>query len=158
DRNTEQDWLKTNLARFTGMLQGQRDLTTVGRMLLSELAPLVTAQQGVIYQMETEESAGMVLLSAFASDGGDGHLRRLDVGEGLVGQCALEKRRMLITDLPSNTQPIRSGLFEAVPRNVIVLPVLFEDRVKAVIELASLSSFTDLQLAFLEQLTASIGI
>ncbi|MGH9539324.1 MAG: response regulator [Terriglobales bacterium] len=158
DRNTEQDWLKTNLARFTGMLQGQRDLTSVGRMLLSELAPLVDAQQGVIYQMETEESAGLVLLSAFASDGGDGHLRRLKVGEGLVGQCAAEKRRMLIGDLPPSTISIRSGLFEAVPRNVIVLPVLFEDRVKAVIELASLSAFTASHLAFLEQLTASIGI
>ena len=158
ERNTEQDWLKTNLARFTGMLQGQRDLTTVGRMLLSELAPLVNAQQGVIYQMETEESAGMVLLSAFASDGPDGQLRRLKIGEGLVGQCAVEKQRMLIADLPPNTVPVRSGLFEAVPRNVIVLPVLFEDRVKAVIELASLSVFTASHLAFLEQLTASIGI
>jgi HAMP domain-containing protein/CheY-like chemotaxis protein len=158
ERNTEQDWLKTNLARFTGMLQGQRDLTTVGRMLLSELAPLVSAQQGVIYQMEAEESAGMVLLSAFASDGQEGHLRRLKVGEGLVGQCAAEKRRMLIGDLPEHTVPIRSGLFEAVPKNVIVLPVLFEDRVKAVIELASLSNFTASHLAFLEQLTASIGI
>ncbi|MGA8216334.1 MAG: response regulator, partial [Candidatus Sulfotelmatobacter sp.] len=158
DRNTEQDWLKTNLARFTGMLQGQRDLTTVGRMLLSELAPLVNAQQGVIYQMGTEESAQLVLLSAFAGDGEDGHLRRLKIGEGLVGQCAAEKRRMLISELPSNTISIRSGLFEAVPRNVIVLPVLFEDRVKAVIELASLSAFTTSHLAFLEQLTASIGI
>jgi CheY-like chemotaxis protein/signal transduction histidine kinase/HAMP domain-containing protein len=158
DRNTEQDWLKTNLARFTGMLQGQRDLTTVGRMLLSELAPLVNAQQGVIYQMGGEEAAEMVLLSAFAGDGEDGHLRRLKLGEGLVGQCASEKRRMLISDLPPNTVAIRSGLFEAVPRNVIVLPVLFEDRVKAVIELASLSAFTTSQLAFLEQLTASIGI
>jgi CheY-like chemotaxis protein/signal transduction histidine kinase/HAMP domain-containing protein len=158
DRNTEQDWLKTNLARFTGMLQGQRDLATVGRMLLSELAPLVSAQQGVIYQMGGEESTEMVLLSAFAGDGEDGHLRRLKLGEGLVGQCAAEKRRMLISDLPPNTIAIRSGLFEAVPRNVIVLPVLFEDRVKAVIELASLSSFTTSQLAFLEQLTASIGI
>jgi len=158
DRNTEQDWLKTNLARFTGMLQGQRDLTTVGRMLLSELAPLVNAQQGVIYQMETEESAGMVMLSTFAGDGNDSHLRRLRVGEGLVGQCAAEKRRMLISNLPKNTISIRSGLFESIPQNVIVLPVLFEDRVKAVIELASLGSFTDLQLAFLEQLTASIGI
>jgi CheY-like chemotaxis protein/signal transduction histidine kinase/HAMP domain-containing protein len=158
DRNTEQDWLKTNLARFTGMLQGQRDLASVGRMLLSELAPLVDAQQGVIYQMESEESASMVLLSAFASDGPDGHLRRLKIGEGLVGQCAAEKRRMLIGNLPENTVPIRSGLFEAVPRNVIVLPVLFEDRVKAVIELASLSTFTASHLAFLEQLTASIGI
>src|SRR4030081_1071659 len=158
DRNTEQDWLKTNLARFTGMLQGQRDLTTVGRMLLSELAPLVNAQQGVIYQMESDESAEMVLLSAFAGDGDDGHLRRLKIGEGLVGQCAAEKRRMLITDLPPNTIAVRSGLFRAVPRNVIVLPVLFEDRVKAVIELASLGAFTASQLAFLEQLTASIGI
>jgi len=158
DRNTEQDWLKTNLARFTGMLQGQRDLTTVGRMLLSELSPLVNAQQGVIYQMGTEESAEMVLLSAFAGDEDDGHLRRLKIGEGLVGQCAAEKRRMLISELPPNTISIRSGLFEAVPRNVIVLPVLFEDRVKAVIELASLSNFTTSHLAFLEQLTASIGI
>jgi CheY-like chemotaxis protein/signal transduction histidine kinase len=158
DRNTEQDWLKTNLARFTGMLQGQRDLATVGRMLLSELAPLVNAQQGVIYQMETEESAGMVLLSAFADDGDNGHLRRLKIGEGLVGQVASEKRRMLISDLPEKTVPIRSGLFESVPRNVIVLPVLFEDRVKAVIELASLNAFTASHLAFLEQLTASIGI
>ncbi len=158
DRNTEQDWLKTNLARFTGMLQGQRDLATVGRMLLSELAPLVNAQQGVIYQMETEESAGLVLLSAFADDGENGHLRQLKIGDGLVGQVASEKRRMLITDLPDKTVPIRSGLFASVPRNVIVLPVLFEDRVKAVIELASLSSFTASHLAFLEQLTASIGI
>ena len=158
DRNTEQDWLKTNLARFTGMLQGQRDLATVGRMLLSELAPLVNAQQGVIYQMETEESAGMVMLSAFADDGESGHLRRLKIGEGLIGQVAAEKRRMLIADLPEKTIPIRSGLFESVPRNVIVLPVLFEDRVKAVIELASLNAFTASHLAFLEQLTASIGI
>jgi len=158
DRNTEQDWLKTNLARFTGMLQGQRDLVTVGRLLLSELAPLVNAQQGVIYQMETEKSAGLVLLSAFADDGEKGHLRRILPGEGLVGQCAEDKRRMLISDLSEDVVAIRSGLFEAVPRNVIVLPVLFEDRVKAVIELASLNAFTDLQLAFLEQLTASIGI
>jgi len=140
------------------MLQGQRDLTTVGRMMLSELAPLVNAQQGMIYQMETEDSAGMVLLSAFASDGPDGNLRRIQLGEGLVGQCAAEKRSMLISDLPAHTVPIRSGLFEAVPRNVIVLPVLFEDRVKGVIELASLTAFTPSQLAFLEQLTASIGI
>ena len=158
ERNTEQDWLKTNLARFTGMLQGQRDLATVGRMLLSELAPLVNAHQGLIYQMETEQSAEMVLLSAFASDPDDDHLRRLKLGEGLVGQCAAEKKRMLISDLPDNTVTIRSGLFQAVPRNLVVLPVLFEDRVKAVIELASLGRFTQLQLAFLEQLTASIGI
>jgi HAMP domain-containing protein/signal transduction histidine kinase/DNA-binding response OmpR family regulator len=161
DRNTEQDWLKTNLARFTGMLQGQRDLVTVGRMLLSELVPLVNAQQGVIYQTEsqaeTEDLSGLVLLSAFANIH-DGYNREVGVGEGLIGQCASEKRRMLITEIPETAVPIRSGLFETVPRNVIVLPVLFEDRVKAVIELASLSNFTASHLAFLDQLTSSIGI
>ena len=157
DRNNEQDWLKTNLARFTGMLQGQRELGTVGRMLLSELAPLVNAQHGLIYQMEEDDSETMVLLSAYSSTT-EGHLERIAVGEGLLGQCAKEKRRMLINDLPPGTLPIRSGLFEAIPRNVIVLPVLFEDRVKAVIELATLNNFTASHLAFLEQLTASIGI
>ncbi|MBV8115369.1 MAG: HAMP domain-containing protein, partial [Silvibacterium sp.] len=157
ERNTEQDWLKTNLARFTGMLQGQRDLSTVGRMLLSELAPLVNAQQGLIYQMESEESGVLALLSAYASTP-EGHLERIPIGEGLIGQCATEKRRMLISDLPRNTMPIRSGLFESIPKNVIVLPVLFEDQVKAVIELATLNSFTASHLSFLEQLTASIGI
>jgi CheY-like chemotaxis protein/HAMP domain-containing protein len=161
DRNTEQDWLKTNLARFTGMLQGQRDLSTVGRMLLSELTPLVNAHQGVIYQMEaveSEEEAHLRLLSAFADDGTDGHAECVRFGDGLLGQCALEKRSMVIADLPPHTVPIRSSLFQAVPRNVVVLPVLFEDQVKAVIELASLSAFTASHLAFLEQLTASIGI
>ncbi len=157
DRNTEQDWLKTNLARFTGMLQGQRDLGAVGRMLLSELVPLVNAQQGVIYQTESDDPRLLVLLSAFANSK-DGYQPEIGVGEGLIGQCAAEKRRMLITELPKSAVPIRSGLFQAVPRNVIVLPVLFEDRVKAVIELASLSVFTASHLAFLEQLTASIGI
>ncbi len=158
DRNTEQDWLKTNLARFTGMLQGQRDLATVGRMLLSELVPLVNAQQGVIYRMEAEESDGMVLLSAYADDAPSGHPQRMLLGEGLIGQCALEKRSMLMSDLREKFVPIRSGLFHAAPRDVIVLPVLFEDHVKAVIELASLNAFTISHLAFLEQLTASIGI
>ncbi|HEY1805843.1 MAG TPA: HAMP domain-containing protein [Terracidiphilus sp.] len=160
DRNTEQDWLKTNLARFTGMLQGQRDLVTVGRMLLSELAPLVNAQQGVIYRMGGEPVVGegtLVLLSTYA-DTPEGYIAEVRIGEGLVGQCASEKRRMLITEFPKRTAPIRSGLFKATPKNVIVLPVLFEDQVKAVIELASLSGFTASHLAFLEQLTASIGI
>jgi HAMP domain-containing protein/CheY-like chemotaxis protein/GAF domain-containing protein len=160
DRNTEQDWLKTNLARFTGMLQGQRDLATVGRLLLSELAPLVNAQQGVIYQMGGDSVASensLVLLSTFA-DIPEGYPKEVRIGEGLIGQCAAGKRRMLISELPKRTSPIHSGLFKAVPKNVIVLPVLFEGRVKAVIELASLSTFTASQLSFLEQLTSSIGI
>jgi hypothetical protein len=158
DRNTEQDWLKTNLARFTSMLQGQRDLATVGRMLLSELAPLVAAQQGVIYQIETDPQPGLRMLSAYADDDTLGHPDRLRIGEGLVGQCAADARRMVIAEVPADVVPIRSGLFRAAPRSIIVLPVLFEGQVKAVIELASLGAFTDLQMSFLEQLTASIGI
>src|SRR5581483_6502208 len=97
DRNTEQDWLKTNLARFTNMLQGQRDLATVGKMLLSELAPLVNAQNGVIYLVETEETPSLKLLSAYADDAVGGHPERLRIGERLVGQCAADARRKLIT-------------------------------------------------------------
>jgi len=108
--------------------------------------------------MEADNSPGMALLSSYADNGENGHKKHLDIGEGLVGQCAAEKRRMLITEMPSHAVPIRSGLFQAVPRSIIVLPVLFEDQVKAVIELASLSNFTASQLAFLEQLTSSIGI
>ncbi len=158
DRNTEQDWLKTNLAKFTNMLQGQRDLNTVGRLLLSELTPLVNAQQGVIYQVESEELQSMRLLSAYADDGANGHPQRLRIGEGLIGQCAADKRRMLITEMPDHAVPIGSALFKVKPANIIVLPVLFENQVKAVIELASVNQFTALQTMFLEQLTASIGI
>ena len=156
DRNTEQDWLKTNLARFTNMLQGQRDLATVGRMLLSELAPLVGAQNGVIYLVEPEGELRQ--LSSYADSEIAGHPERLRPGQGLIGQCARDARRMLITQIPDSVVPITSGLFQAKPNNLIVLPVLFEGQVKAVIELASLGSFTDLQTSFLDQLTASIGI
>jgi hypothetical protein len=155
ERNTEQDWLKTNLARFTSMLQGQRELSNVGRMLLSELAPLVEAQHGVIYQVNVD---GLELLHAYADDAEAGHPPRLKLGEGLIGQCARDARRLLITELPENVVPISSGVFRAMPKNAIVLPVLFEGQVKAVIELASLKSFTDLQMSFLEQLTAGTGI
>jgi HAMP domain-containing protein/CheY-like chemotaxis protein/signal transduction histidine kinase len=159
DRNTEQDWLKTNLARFTNMLQGQRDLSTVGRMLLSELAPLVGAQHGVIYQVQADGAdVALKLLSAYADDVSNGYPEHLQLGEGLIGQCARDARRMFITEMPANVVPISSGLFRALPRNAIVLPVSFEGQVKAVIEMASLGSFTALQMSFLEQLTTSIGI
>jgi len=159
DRNTEQDWLKTNLAKFTNMLQGQRDLLTVGRLLLSELTPLVSAQLGVIYQVHgDEEEPALRLLSTYADDGIDGHPRSLRLGEGLVGQCAVDKRRLLVTGLQEAAAPINSALLKVVPQSIIVLPVLFENQVKAVIELSSLTEFTDLQIAFLEQLTSGIGI
>jgi CheY-like chemotaxis protein/HAMP domain-containing protein len=164
DRNQEQDWLKTNLAKFTRMLQGQRDLVTVGRMLLSELAPLVDAQQGTIYQMERSEpgetldqaASALRLLAAYAQR--EGQPDRIALGDGLVGQAAAEKQRILLTDVPADYTTIRSSLGESAPTSVIVLPVLFEGDAMAVIELASLKSFTNTHLQFLDQLTQSIGV
>ena len=158
ERNTEQDWLKTNLARFTNMLQGQRDLSTVGRTLLSELAPQVDAQNGVIYLIDAEGPPALKLLASYADAGAKGHPETLQWGEGVIGQCAVDARATLISDVPSNVVPIRTGMFEMKPSNLIVLPVLFEGQVKAVIELASVSPFTELQKTFLDQLTAGIGI
>jgi HAMP domain-containing protein/two-component sensor histidine kinase len=160
DQNTEQDWLKTSLASFTSMLQGQRDLAKVGRLLLSELTPLVGAQVAVIYQVDQDDAdGGLRILASYADDGGaNGHPQRLRIGEGLAGQCAADKRTILVKDLPPDTTLIGSALVKMAPRNIIVLPVLFESQTKAVIELGSVRSFTTLQIMFLEQLTNSIGI
>ncbi|MGH7529499.1 MAG: HAMP domain-containing protein [Gemmatimonadales bacterium] len=160
ESNEEQDWLKTNVAKFTRMLQGQRDLVTVGKMLLSELAPLVKAQLGAIYHLQrdpTQARGGWLMpLAAYAHD--LSRLRRLALGEGLIGQCAVEQQRILLEDVPSTYARIRSGLGSARPRNVVVLPVLFEGETRAVIELAALDGFTPTHLAFLDQLTQSIGV
>ncbi|MBI5323513.1 HAMP domain-containing protein [Bradyrhizobium sp.] len=156
--NTEQDWLKTNLARFTNMLQGQRDLSTVGRLLLTELAPLVNAHMGVIYQVENEDNPQLRLQSSYATDSTYPHPPVVQIGEGLVGQCAMDKRRRLVADIPPDATPVNSALLRVLPKNLVVLPVLFEGQVKAVIELASVGAFTNSQMTFLEQLTDSIGI
>jgi HAMP domain-containing protein/CheY-like chemotaxis protein/GAF domain-containing protein len=159
DENTEQDWLKTNLAKFTRMLQGQRDLTAVGQMLLSELAPLVSAQYGALYQMESHNGdSRLKMLAGYALPVKDNGKADVALGVGLVGQCAIEKRRILLQELPDDYIRISSGLGETHPRSVIVLPVLFEGQTKAVVELASLAEFTSTHLTFLSQLTESIGI
>jgi CheY-like chemotaxis protein/signal transduction histidine kinase/HAMP domain-containing protein len=159
DRNTEQDWLKTNLAKFSRMMQGQRDLVTVGQMLLSELAPLVQAQQGIVYVMEGAKDAPVLKqLASFADPQEGTEPRRYRIGEGLVGQCALDRQRVFLADIPPDSIHVRSGLVSAKPKNIIVLPVLYEGQVKAVVELASLNAFTTSHLAFLEQLTGSIGV
>ena len=157
DRNTEQDWLKTNLAKFTNMLQGQRDLATVGRLLLSELAPLVNAHQGVLYQVDPD-ATDLRLLATYAGVGDGGHPERLRIGQGLVGQCAADKQRLLIGTIADNVVPIRSALFKSPPGNIVILPILFEGQVKGVIELSSIGVFTTLQVAFLDQLTLGLGI
>ncbi len=158
-RNTEQDWLKTNVARFTGILQGQRDLLTVARMVLSDLAPLVQAQHGVFYMNESVDGDALLkLIASYAYRDRKGVANQFRTGEGLVGQCALEKQRIRITNVPADYIRISSGLGEATPLDIVVLPVLFEGEVKAVIELASFHHFSQTHLAFLEQLTENMGI
>jgi CheY-like chemotaxis protein/signal transduction histidine kinase/HAMP domain-containing protein len=159
DQNTEQDWLKTNLARFTGMLQGQRDLATVGRTLLSELVPLVDAHQGILYRVETQNGRNSLsLIGSYATGPQSGYPQQLAFGEGFVGQCAIEKRRLLLRDIPEDVAPVGSVLLKAMPRAIVVFPVMFEDEIKAVLGLGSLRDFAPSHLALLDQLTSSIGI
>ncbi|MBI2690553.1 MAG: response regulator [Solirubrobacterales bacterium] len=159
--NTEQDWLKTNLARFTNMLQGQRDLETVSNMILAELAPLISARHGVFYAL-TEPGNGEVPLLEFQASYGYKERKQLSktfrLGEGLVGQCAVEKERILLTDVPSDYVRINSGLGEAAPLNIVVLPILFEGSIRAVIELASFAAFSSIHQALLDQLAEVIGL
>jgi signal transduction histidine kinase/HAMP domain-containing protein/DNA-binding response OmpR family regulator len=158
-KNTEQDWLKSNLAKFTRMVQGQKDLVAFSKLVLSELAPLVGAQHGVFYLSDTEnDKAVMKLFASYAYRERKGINSRFELGEGLVGQCALEKERILITQAPPDYIKINSGLGEGTPLDIVVLPVLFEGEVKAVCELASFKAFNDIHLALLDQLTESIGI
>jgi signal transduction histidine kinase/HAMP domain-containing protein len=158
-RNEEQDWLKTNLAKFTRMLQGQRDLLTVGKLILSELAPLVSAQRGVFYIMDgAKEDPELQLLASYAGHNGAENRISFKLGESLVGQAALQKQRILLNDVPGDYTPISSGLGESRPINIVVLPILFEGEVKAIMELSSFDRFNSTHQAFLDQLTESIGI
>src|SRR5438093_2446544 len=158
EKNTAQDWLKTNLARFTQLLQGRRDLITVSRVILSELAPIMQAQHGVFYVNEGNGEPDLKLLASYAYTERRHLANRFKAGEGLVGQCALERQPIVINDVPGDYVRISSGLGEAKPLSIVVLPVLFEGEVKAVIELASFHRFSDVHLSFLNQLTESIGI
>jgi signal transduction histidine kinase/CheY-like chemotaxis protein/HAMP domain-containing protein len=159
-KNTEQDWLKTNLARFTRMLQGERDLSTVSNLVLSELAPLINAQHAVFYVSDRDDEGQTVLnLAASYAFNNRKHLaNQFQLREGLIGQCAYEKSRILLTNVPKDYVQISSGLGEAPPANIIVLPALFEGEVKAVIELATFGEFNETQQQFLDQLMESIGI
>jgi HAMP domain-containing protein/CheY-like chemotaxis protein/signal transduction histidine kinase len=158
-KNAQQDWLKTNLARFTRLLQGQRDLSAVTTLILSELAPLVNAHHGVFYMMDSQDhDARLRMIASY----GYRSSRKLPTsflpGEGLVGQCALEKQRIWLTNVPRDYIQVASGLGAAPPTNIVVLPILFEQQVKAVIEIASLDRFTETHLWFLDQLMESIGV
>jgi HAMP domain-containing protein/signal transduction histidine kinase/response regulator RpfG family c-di-GMP phosphodiesterase len=158
-KNAEQDWLKTNLARFSRMLQGERDLTTVSNLIMSELAPLVNAQYGVFYVTKREEEETLLeLVASYGAESVDELKREFKLREGLVGQAAADKRPILLQQVPGDFIRIGSGLGHAAPANVNILPALFEDEVKAVIELASFNEFNETHQSFLDQLMESVGI
>jgi CheY-like chemotaxis protein/HAMP domain-containing protein len=159
ERNREQDWLKTNVAKFTRMMQGQKDLQTVSRQIMSELTPLVGAQYGAFYMQDSEEGAPMLkLIASYAYKARKHIANRFAPGEGLVGQAALEKQPILLTNVPDDYIQVTSGLGSAPPRNIIVLPILFEGTVKAVVELGSFNTFSQIHQLFLDQLSDSIGV
>jgi CheY-like chemotaxis protein/signal transduction histidine kinase/HAMP domain-containing protein len=157
-KNLEQDWLKTNLAKFSGMMQGQKSLESVSRMIMSELTPLVQASHGAFFFMDEGEGKILRLLATYAYKERKHVANRFRLGEGVVGQAALEKKSILLSRVPHDYIQVTSGLGEAAPLNLIVLPVLFEDDVRAVIELASFEPFSQIHRLFLEQLTESIGV
>ncbi|MDB4934126.1 MAG: putative SigmaB asociated two-component system sensor protein, partial [Labilithrix sp.] len=157
-KNREQDWLKTNLAKFSGMMQGQKSLESVSRMIMSELTPLVQASHGAFFVMDEGEGKTLRLLATYAYKDRKHVANRFRLGEGVVGQAALEKKSILLSRVPHDYIQVTSGLGEAPPLNLIVLPVLFEDDVRAVIELASFEPFSQIHRLFLEQLTESIGV
>jgi signal transduction histidine kinase/HAMP domain-containing protein/DNA-binding NarL/FixJ family response regulator len=160
-RNEEQDWLKTNLANISSLMQGQRDLETLSSLIMSELTPAVSAQHGAFFLAQQEEGKEEYELRLVASYG---YKKRRSVsnrfrpGQELVGQAALEKKPILITDPPEEYIHIGSGLGESKPRNIIVIPVLFEEQVLGVIELASFTPFGEVIIQFLDQLMETIGV
>ncbi len=157
--NKEQDWLKTNLTHFTRMLQGQRDLLTVARQVLSELAVVVDAQHGAFYMAtEGENGLRLRLFSSYAYTRRKELANEFSLGEGLVGQTALEKKRILLTNVPLDYVQVSSALGRHAPLSIAVVPILFEGEVKGVIELASFQEFSPIQLDFLDQLLESLGI
>ncbi|MFD2163552.1 HAMP domain-containing protein [Paradesertivirga mongoliensis] len=161
-RNHEQDWLKSNLAKFAQMLQGQRDRNAVANKILSELAELVNAKYGAFYILEqpegTNDEPTLKLFAGYAQNSKKTINTEFALSEGLVGQCATDKERILLTNVPGDYLQISSGIGTASPSALVILPVLFENNVKAVIELASFDNFSPTHLDFLDQLTESIGI
>ena len=168
--NQEQDWLKTNLARVTGLLQGRRDLEAVASLIMTELTPVVSAQHGAFFLAQPAgRTAELITEDDDENDtvlrliGSYGYQRRampttFRPGESLVGQAAVEKRSIILKEAPPGYLKIASGLGEASPAHVVVLPVLFEGRLLGVIELATFSSFTTVALDFLNQIADLIGV
>src|SRR5689334_7936061 len=154
--NAQQDWLKSNLARIGGRLQGQRDLQAVTQMIMSEVTPVVEAVHGAFYLAESgEDGQALRLAAGYGIPASD---TRFALGEGLIGQAAADKSSRRVRDIPADYLPVRGGLGEARPADVFVVPVLFEEQVLGVIELASFGRYSDVHIDFLEQLVDSIGV
>jgi signal transduction histidine kinase/CheY-like chemotaxis protein/HAMP domain-containing protein len=160
-RNQDTDWLKTNLARISGLMQGQRDLATVSQLIMSELTPSVTAQHGAFFLLSTTDDARDPELRLIASYG---YERRKDVpksfalGESLVGQAALERKTIKIDEAPEDYIRISSGLGSTSASSIMIMPVLFEDQLLGVIELAWLRAPGEIHRTFLEQLMETLGV
>ncbi|MET9837346.1 MULTISPECIES: HAMP domain-containing protein [Streptomyces] len=167
--NKEQDWLKGNLARISALMQGRRDLDDVASLIMSELTPVVSAQHGAFFlavpaggttEIGTDGGADgsyeLRMRGSYAYAGGQMPIS-FRPGEGLIGAVAEEKRTILVENTPPGYLKISSGLGEAPPAHVIVLPVLFEGKVLGVIELASFTPFTQIQKDFLSQIAEMIG-
>ncbi|MDQ3144861.1 MAG: HAMP domain-containing protein, partial [Pseudomonadota bacterium] len=158
-KNAEQDWLKTNLARFSRMLQGERDLATISNLIMSELAPLVNAQYGVFYVTNRdEEDTKLELIASYGAERHDELKKQFVLREGLIGQAAADKRPMLMKQVPGDFLRIGSGLGSGKPANINIIPALFEDEVQGVIELASFDEFNETHQIFLNQLMETVGI
>ncbi|MFD4530339.1 HAMP domain-containing protein, partial [Streptomyces sp. NPDC058470] len=160
------DWLESNLARLAALMQGHRDLMEVADLILRELTPLVNAQYGAFFladpQEETLRTAIPAKGLAFIAGYGSAQSATVDTGgmpvHGLVRQAAREKKRILVEEAPPDYIKINSGLGEAAPASVVIIPILFEDKLLGVIELASFSRFSDVHLAFFDQFVNTIGV
>ena len=157
--NTEQDWLKTNLARFTGMLQGQRDLATVGtNVALGAVAAGECASGRDLPDGRDDGEHPSIACRAMPTSSERRIRRDMRFGEGLIGQCAVDKTAHPVKDFRRTTVPIGSGLFEAMPRSLVVFPVSSKSRSRPLSSSRRCMISRPSHLTFLEQLTASIGI
>ncbi|MGP3961368.1 HAMP domain-containing protein [Nonomuraea sp. 3N208] len=156
--NQEQDWLKSNLARISRLMQGHRDLYEVAKLTMSELTPLVSARYGAFYGIDPEGDHELVLIGGYGVRPDRAPRQRFAIGEGIVGQAAAEGRPIVLDDVPPQFITIDSGLSQSTPAQIVVLPILFESRVLGTLELASFTPFGEVHLDFLRQLVETIGV
>jgi signal transduction histidine kinase/HAMP domain-containing protein len=155
----DQDWLKTNLASIGSMMQGHRDLEIVAELIMEELAPLMGALHGTFFLTEQAgDESRLRLIAGYGLRADKNAPIQYRIGQSLIGQVAKSKRLVVVDEIPQGYIRITSGLGEAPPANLVVFPLLFEGEVLGVVELASFSKFTPIQIDFLEQFAETLGI